>query len=174
RYGAIDPTEGGDTQRQQLILALTAHPDAQTRFTATLSAIRYGLSLFNDFTFQLRDPVNGDEIEQDDQRTTLAADFRFDRSIRDSLPGVLVATAGAQVRNDSITASLWHVHQRVRLPQCFDVANPCVNTSDDQTDAAAYAQGDWTINRHLRLIGGVRADVFEFDVHSLKPDGSID
>jgi TonB family protein len=176
RFGAIDPTEGGDTQRQQMIVNFTARPDANSRFVATLSFVNYGLSLFNDFTFQKRDPANNDEIEQTDQRTTLAGDLRYERTARDLLPGTLVSSFGTQVRVDSIAAQLLHVRQRAQLPNCFaaDNTNPCVSTQDRQTDAAGYLQEDWRPNRYFRLVGGLRMDVFEFDVHSNRLDGAID
>jgi outer membrane receptor protein involved in Fe transport len=174
RYGAVDPTEGGDTQRQQAILALVSHPDRASTFTATLSGIRYGLTLFNDFTFQARDPVHGDEIEQDDQRTTVYAAVKYERSDRAGAAGKFVTTLGAQYRNDEITTGLWKVEKRARLARCLDIDNPCVDTSNRQSDAAAFFQEDFRPTHWLRLIGGLRDDLFEFDVHSLKASQGLD
>jgi len=173
RYGAIDPTEGGDTQRQQAILAFVTHPDSRSTFRASLSAIRYGLTLFNDFTFQKVDPVHGDEIEQDDQRTTLFASFRYDRLDRLGSLGFLT-TLGAQFRADDVAASLWKVERRTRLSGCGDVPNPCISTQDRQSDAAAFVQEDFRPVHWLRLVLGLRDDLFEFDVHSQLPSGAID
>jgi TonB family protein len=173
RYGSIDPTEGGDTQREQAIVRLVAHPDRASTFTATASVLRYGLTLFNDFTFQAVDPVNGDEIEQDDRRTMLYASLRYDRV--DRLPiGTLLTALGAQVRNDEVDASLWKVRARARLTSCLDVPNPCVQTSDRQTDAALYAQADLRPFRWLRLVAGLREDLFVFDVQSVQPGRGLD
>src|SRR5712691_2510195 len=173
RYGAIDPTEGGDTQRQQAILAFVTHPDARSTFKASLSAIRYGLTLFNDFTFQAVDPVHGDEIEQDDQRTTVFASFRYDRLDRAGSLAFLT-TLGAQFRAADVAASLWKVERRVRLPGCAGVPNPCVSTQDRQSDAAAFVQEDFRPARWLRVVLGLRDDLFEFDVRSQLPSGAID
>lgn len=179
RFGAIDATEGGVTQRQQAILALTTRPDAQSQLSASLSVIRYGLALFNDFTFQLQDPAHGDEIEQDDDRTTLVANVRYDRTDRaPALPGSFTSTLGASSRNDVIAGSLWRVQERVRLPSCgaaLDApANPCVNTLDRQTNASVFVQEDWKAARWLRLVGGLRYDLFDFEVHSLVPGGGLE
>src|SRR5712691_3560238 len=173
RYGAIDPTEGGDTQRQQAILAFVTHPDARSTFKASLSAIRYGLTLFNDFTFQAVDPVHGDEIEQDDQRTTVFASFRYDRLDRAGSLAFLT-TLGAQFRAADVAASLWKVERRVRLPGCAGVPNPCVSTQDRQSDAAAFVQEDFRPARWLRVVLGLRDDLFEFDVRSQLPSAAID
>ncbi len=174
RYGAIDPSEGGDTQRQQIILALRTRPGAEESFTASASLVRYSLTLFNDFTFQLRNAAQGDAIEQDDVRTVLAANLKYSRRDRGMLPGTLYTTLGAQVRNDDIEASLWKVHRRARLASCLSIANPCVHTSTRQTDAAGWLQEEWSPLPQVRLILGLRSDLFLFDVHSLKPDGSLD
>jgi TonB family protein len=168
RYGAIDPTEGGDTQRQQAILNLVTHPDNQSSLSLTGSYIRYNLTLYNDFTFFARNP-DGDEIEQDDNRTVLWAATKYERRDKDLLPGAVFTTFGFQFRNDEIYGSLYKVKQRVRRQMCNDVVNPCVNTLNHQTDAAGYLQEEWRPNRFFRLIGGIRTDLFVFDVKSLKP-----
>ena len=173
RYGAIDPTEGGDTQRQQVIAALTAHPDSTSTFSITGAVIRYHLDLYNNFTFQLNNP-DGDEIEQTDNRVTFYAAMRYERQDRGLLPGAVLTTMGVQFRNDAITGSLLKVKQRVRRQTCLEIANPCVDTFNNQTDAAAYLQEEWRPNRYLRVIGGLRTDLFVFDVRSLKPDFGLD
>ena len=173
RYGAIDPTEGGDTQRQQVIAALVSHPDSTSTFSITGSVIRYNLDLYNDFTFQLNNP-DGDEIEQTDNRVTFYAAMRYERQDRGILPGAVLTTMGIQFRNDAIDATLYKVRQRVRRQNCLALANPCVDTFDNQTDAAGYLQEEWRPNRYLRVIGGLRTDLFVYDVRSLKPGFGLD
>jgi TonB family protein len=142
RYGAIDPTEGGDTQRQQAILALTTHPDSTSNFSVSLSLIRYNLDIFNNFTFQLDNP-DGDEIEQTDNRVTFYAAMRYERQDKGLLPGTVFSSMGVQFRNDEITGTLYKVKQRRRRQNCLDIVNPCIDTLNHQTDAAAYLQEEW-------------------------------
>jgi outer membrane receptor protein involved in Fe transport len=165
RYGAIDPSEGGVTQRQQAIASLVTHPDARSKFSATLSAIHYDLTLFSDFTFFAADPLHGDEIEQGDRRVVLYGALRYER--RD---GFFVSTLGAQYRADLSEVSLWRVQQRARLPRCLEVANPCLSTSNRQVDAAAYVQEDLRPARWLRVVLGLRSDTFHFNVRGLGGD----
>jgi len=66
RFGSIDPSEGGDTQRQQAIATLVVRPDRSSSLTAVASVTRYALTLFNDFTFQAIDP----RTETPSSRTT--------------------------------------------------------------------------------------------------------
>src|SRR5207253_6009618 len=62
----------------------------------------------------------------------------------------------------------------VRLANCLGVENPCVSTQDRQTDAAVWIQEDLRPARFLRLVVGVREDLFNFDVQSTKPSGGLD
>ncbi len=174
RFDSIDPTEGGSTERLQMIAAYTYKSNAGDRLSANLSLIRYGLTLFNDFTFQLRDPIHGDEIEQDDERTVVAGNLRYEKVLRETLPGALFISMGAQFRSDTIHAQLWHVEQRARLPDCFGVAAACVDTDTQETSGGLWAQLDWRAPKYLRVILGARGDLFAFDVHSNKADGSLD
>jgi hypothetical protein len=165
RYGAIDPSEGGVTQRQQVIASLVTRPDARSKFSATLSAIHSDLTLFSDFTFFAADPLHGDEIEQNDRRVVLYGALRYER--RD---GPLLSTIGAQYRADLSEVSLWRVQQRARLERCLEVANPCVSNSGRQVDAAAYLQEDLRPAPWLRLVVGLRSDTFHFNVQGLGGD----
>ena len=185
RFGAVDPTEGGATQRQQAILALTVHPDATSTLTASLSMLRYSLTLFNDFTFQAVDPLHGDELEQDDRRTSLFANLRYQRSDRPELFGTRIRAEtglGVQLRSDEISSGLWKVQRRSRLAGCGTGGgdppapnpNPCVATDTAQTGAAVWVQEELRLNRWLRLVLGLRSDLFVFDVQSRRPDGTID
>jgi outer membrane receptor protein involved in Fe transport len=173
RFGAIDPTEGGQTQRQMLALTLETRPNATDQLQFTAYLVRYRLTLFNDFTFQLRDEPNFDEIEQDDARVYTGLNAVYKKrlhfgSIR------TVTSLGAQARLDSISVSLWHDKQRVRLPSCAPVGevplNPCSSDDVVQSDLAAYFQEDVHFTRWLRVLLGVRGDLFEWNVTNPNPN----
>lgn len=164
RFGAIDPTEGGSTNREQLALSFQTRPDRTSSFTASLSVVHSGLTLFNDFSFQARDPDRGDEIEQGDDRVVLYGHFKYERQDRSaSVPGLFVTSMGAQVRHDSIRNSLHAVEQRRRLDTCETGPGPCIDTHVRQTSMGVYFQEDYRPLRWLRLVAGIRADLFEFD-----------
>jgi len=168
RFGSIDPSEGGQTQRQMIIASLEQRTGAQDLVQLTAYAVRYQLRLFSDFTFQLRDPENFDEIEQDDGRfyTGLTARFRASRNIGRVKA---ITTIGAQVRYDDIHTQLWHVAKRDRLPMCFeDGANPCSDAHIAQTNIGLYLEEDLRIAPWIRVVAGARADLFEFNVDSRK------
>ena len=63
RFGAIDPTDGGKTSRYSLSFdAVTSNDLGTLRFNAYAVASR--LNLYNNFTYFLDDPVDGDQFEQ--------------------------------------------------------------------------------------------------------------
>jgi outer membrane receptor protein involved in Fe transport len=120
RFGSVDPTEGGTTQRHGLSLRVDMRsPEADVELLAY--AIKYNFRLYSNFTFFLEDPVNGDMIEQTDDRGVLGLDARsrFHRHLGDVR---LETTAGLQVRADTIDNALYHDAARERLSTTADAA----------------------------------------------------
>src|SRR3989454_7033099 len=68
RFGSLDPSEGGNTQRYAATMGLRSTDAAGTQWQAQAYAIRYGLQLYSNFTFFLNDSISGDGIEQRDRR----------------------------------------------------------------------------------------------------------
>jgi outer membrane receptor protein involved in Fe transport len=155
RFGEIDPTEGGNSQRHSLYGTWrTLTEDGEARVMAY--AMRYELSLFSNFTFFSRDPDNGDMIEQSDERTLagLQASYRFRRRWRDM---AFETTFGTQLRMDVIDNSLFNNRERVRL-------SPVVDANVREGSLGLYAQEDITFTPWLRAVLGLRGDFFGFGV----------
>ncbi|HEX8951669.1 MAG TPA: TonB-dependent receptor, partial [Polyangia bacterium] len=160
RFGSEDPSEGGLGERQMATLFFR-HRGGAHEVDATAYVTRYRMSLWNDFTFFLRDPVNSDEIEQDDARVfgggKLA--WHFHRRWR----GISWRTTiGAEARDDGVDVRAYHAESqngdfRTRLDQYR-------NLRDDQLNLAAYAEEDVLFTRWLRLVGALRTDYLAFDV----------
>ncbi len=169
RFGSIDPSEGGQTQRQMLIASLEQRSANGDGVSVTAYAVHYSFRLFSDFTYQLRDPQSFDEIEQDDTRFYAGFNGRF-RTSR-TVSGIrFVTTLGAQARYDDTRTELWHDQQRNRLGQCFeDGANPCTDAQIHQGDLGLYVEEDMRLTRWLRIVAGARADLFEFNVADQRP-----
>ena len=67
RFGYVDPTSGGDSQRYSLnAVWQTREGDTVTR--ANVYAIYYDLDLYSNFTYFLDNPVNGDQFNQAEER----------------------------------------------------------------------------------------------------------
>jgi hypothetical protein len=116
RFGVIDPTEGGNTQRHSLYATWRTLTEREGEVNGLLYAVQYRLNLFSNFTFFNRDPDNGDLIEQHDARTLagLNASYRFRREWRGMR---FDTTLGAQPRTASIDNGLHYDRARERLAQ---------------------------------------------------------
>lgn len=154
-FGVVDPTEGGATQRHLMSLAYsTAWGDAD--FTAMAYAIKYRFTLYSNFTFFAEDPVHGDEIEQDDDRSVVGTDFRVRRHDH-YLGGQFTTSLGAQVRFDSIDNALYHDVARERL-------DDQVNASIAESQIGIYVEEDARVRKWLRFIAGARAQRVDVNV----------
>jgi TonB dependent receptor/CarboxypepD_reg-like domain/TonB-dependent Receptor Plug Domain len=80
RYGSIDPTEGGGTGRFNAYVKSIHDFGNGSSLENQIYAIRYNFSLFSNFTFFLKDSVNGDQIHQQEGRMVYGYKSRFTRS----------------------------------------------------------------------------------------------
>ena len=169
RFGSLDPSEGGDTSRTSVQLGYRVRDDAGGLWRASLFGLAYRLQLFSDFTLFARDPVHGDEIEQDDSRMVWGLDTAYER--RFSLAGLdAYLTGGVQLRNDHVDTALWHAERRVRLADCFDQGgNPCNATRDRILDVAGYVEATIHVAPHVHLLPGLRFERFSWDVDDRNP-----
>ncbi len=172
QFGAIDPSEGGLTDREMLNLYYQ-HKSNINQFDAQVYYVRSQLALFNDFTFFLRDPINGDEIEQDDGRSVVGANLTYHHHT-DWRGFRLRTTVGAQLRYDTIHVDLWDTTSqngsyRKRIARHVDASQYHFGNDDDisQLNIGAFAEEDIRWNRFVRTIVGLRADFFGFDVNEL-------
>src|SRR5262249_56376713 len=67
RLGAIDPSDGGRTQRFSLY-SEWSYKGNKSLTQANAYLTYYRLHLFSNFTFFLDDPVHGDQFEHSDRR----------------------------------------------------------------------------------------------------------
>ncbi|HJU05921.1 MAG TPA: TonB-dependent receptor [Nitrospiraceae bacterium] len=158
RFGAIDPSEGGKTLRTTGRLNYHYDTASGGRFFANAYGQYYRLDLFTNFTFFLNDPVNGDGIQQVDRRVMYGGDTGWRQALE--LFGIPSAvTVGIQSRVDNI---------HVRLgPQV--TRNPLGTTVDSDILEASYApflKAEIQPASWVRLNGGVRTEVFTFDVRN--------
>jgi hypothetical protein len=77
--------------------------------------------------------------------------------------------AGLELRTDSTLADLWHAAARTRLADCWGAMNPCNRARNNVVDLAAYVEEDLSLTRRVRLLGGVRAGAYLWNVKDLSP-----
>ena len=67
-FGAIDPNEGGVTSRQNINFQLISNTKNNATVKNQIYFSNYNFDLFSNFTFFLRDSINGDQIKQFEKR----------------------------------------------------------------------------------------------------------
>ena len=158
RFGAIDPSEGGKTLRTTGKLNYHYDTTSGGQFFANAYAQYYKFDLFTNFTYFLNDPVNGDGIQQHDNRVMYGGDVGYrQRAELFGMPSV--GTIGFQTRVDDIHARLGTQVTR----------NPLGTTTDSDILEASYApyiKAEIQPLPWMRLTGGLRAEMFTFDVQN--------
>ena len=166
RFGSLDPTEGGRSDRENLNLIYTANPNPEESWFVQLYFSRYRLRMFSNFTFFSGDPVQGDGIEQLDSRVLFGGRAHYHRVwTLGSLP--LESTIGFETRNDNADIGLFRQQRRQRF----------VTTQKAEiweNAFSGYTQHELFIREWLRFIVGLRGDVFVFDVDDRSPREATD
>jgi outer membrane receptor protein involved in Fe transport len=162
RFGALDPTDGGDTYRYSGSLEWQRRRNnATTKVVAY--AIGYNLNLFSNFTFFLDDPVRGDQFHQTDHRFVSGARAAYRRVDRWGNREVQ-NTFGVQLRNDDITrVGLYHTKARELLDAVREDAVL-------ETSAGGFVQNETAWGPRLRTLAGLRFDTYRFSVDSSHPE----
>jgi outer membrane receptor protein involved in Fe transport len=163
RFGAIDQTDGGRSQRYSLSGAWYQTTDT-TSTKVNAYVIRNQLDLFSNFTYFLDDPVNGDQFSQPDRRVTTGVNASQSWNTQ-WLGRDTQNTVGLQLQNDNIFNALLHTLARQTLS----------TTRQDhfvESSLGLYYENATRWTDTFRTVAGVRADAFKFDVNSDNPANS--
>lgn len=155
-YGSLDPSEGGESTRHNLYLALHHRDGLRSDVSVLVFGSLYRFKLYSNFTLYSADPIRGDEIEQGDERLLggLKAHYRrrfvwhFVRAD---------TTLGVSVRHDSIANTLYHAQARQRIDALTD-------HDVRETSLGVFLKEEIAFSSFVRLVAGLRADGFFFDV----------
>jgi len=196
RWDAIDPTEGGRTDRQWLQLRWQANPSPEEEWSATAWGQRYKLALFSNFTFfketglrfidrggqvidaagQPFDPLAtylpGDGIEQNDSRVLYGGKVQYTRYGFLPLPLPLAETGELPMRTRLAVETRHdqihlHLYRQVRRQRFFPVNAVAV----EERSVSGFLDEQLFFGSWARLETGLRADVFFFDVRDRLPAG---
>ncbi len=163
RLGSLDPIDGGTSSRFSLSGNWAQSSEyGQSRISAYV--IRAQLNLFNNFTYFLDDPVNGDQFSQMDRRSVygLNASHAFDVRVA----GIETQTRiGLQTRADDIQVGLFKTVRRELLSTVREDGVKEGNVGLWADTTARWT--DW-----LRTTVGVRYDYFTGRVISDTPENS--
>jgi outer membrane receptor protein involved in Fe transport len=156
RWGSIDPSEGGHSQRHSASMAYLSIPNDKEEWKASAYVINYRLSLFSNFTFFAQDIVNGDEINQRDDRLVSGLNATYRRN-HDWAGRSTTSLIGISTRNDNIHNNLDNALKR-------KVISKRVDAIVNEGSLSAFFQESISPLPWLYLEAGVRGDHFGFDV----------
>ncbi|MCH4090602.1 TonB-dependent receptor [Acetobacter sp.] len=171
RYGSLDPTDGGFTERY----SLSGHyrlGSGHQKWVASFYADHSRLSLWNNFTHYLTDPVEGDQFEQDETRTKVGGTLSYTRT--DMLFGRLSSESifGIDGRYDTVFIDRRHTHQRTVLSSCPDSPYGgglyvCNADTVQEGRIAGYLQNTTHWLPWMRTVFGLRQEYYHGNDHSL-------
>lgn len=156
RFGSLDPTDGGRAQRWSLSGQYHASI-GEGQLNANSYVVNTQLTLVNNFTHFLTDPVNGDQEAQTENRYITGGSVSY------QLPTQMwgIATdwlTGAQLRYDINDLSRLPTAHRAILPPAADPLNFSETDHVHLLNLSAYAQATTRWTSWFRSVVGIRED----------------
>jgi outer membrane receptor for Fe3+-dicitrate len=176
RYGTLDPSDGNRSERFSLSGEYAKRGDDWS-FTSNAYYIHSRMTLWNDFTHYLDDPVNGDQEQQDETRTTWGGAVAYKRSL---MLGPIESDFifGLQGRYDDAYVDRRHTVQKRVLDYCnieqadgsvsnFAAVDGACNADRVHLgDIGPYAENTTRWLPWLRTVLGLREEYYTADDHS--------
>ena len=157
-FGELDPTDGGDTSRFMFSTRFAQSDDAGL-WKANAYLVKETMNLFNNFTWDTTDPVNGDQFHQLDDR--IYGGVGASRTLNGTLFDRPTETVfGVQSRYDDITVGLSNTTHRLFL------SNVLVDDVKEG-NVGIYAQNTTRWTDWFRTTAGLRGDYFWASVNSI-------
>ena len=156
RFGTLDPSDGGRAQRGSLSGQYHAS-FGDGLFNANAYAVNTQLTLWNNFTHFLTDPVNGDQEEQTENRVIVGGSASYQVPVQTF--GITTDwLAGMQIRYDINDVSRLATADRVVLPASADLLNFSETDHVHLADLSAYTQVTTHWTTWFRTVLGLRED----------------
>ena len=166
RFGATDPTDGGETSRYNLSFQ-GRQTEGNTQYLLDAYAFRYRLNLWSNFTYFLDDSVNGDQFLQVDHRNVIGLNPRMILSHKLGDANAAMQFGLQAQRDDIGKVALYSTKAR-------DILSTTRDDSVKETSVGLYAEEfvQWT--DWFRSTVGARTDFYQFQVNSSTPVNSGD
>jgi outer membrane receptor for Fe3+-dicitrate len=155
RFGAIDDTEGGETERTNLNVEYTKVIDNATNLKTNAYYSHYAFELYSNFTFFLEDPINGDQIRQVEDREILGLNSTLTHDTKlGNVP--LKLTSGIGFRHDMVD----DIELSRTLNRSTTLEN--VQLGDlNQTNVDAFITAEFEFGK-FKVAPALRVDYFKF------------
>ncbi|MBD0825147.1 TonB-dependent receptor [Aestuariibaculum marinum] len=155
RFGAIDDTEGGTTERTNFNVEFNKHISDNSMLKSNAFYSHYGFELYSNFTFFLEDPVNGDQIKQKEDRHIFGFNTALSQEI---LLGdlELTMTSGVSLRHDIVNdIELSHTLNRKTTLEQIQLGDL------NQTNMGLFTNAQFDFGK-LKIAPSLRLDYFKF------------
>lgn len=155
RFGAIDDTEGGHTERTNFNVEFQKHISNNSIFKTNAFYSHYGFELYSNFTFFLKDAVNGDQIKQQEDRHILGFNSALTKSI--NLGNTeFTTTSGLSFRHDVVNnIELSHTLNRQTVLEQIQLGDL------NQTNISAFTNAQFDFGK-FKIAPALRLDYFKF------------
>ena len=160
-FGSIDPNEGGETSRTNVNAQLVTITPRNHTIKNQLFYSNYNFELYSNFTFFLKDTVNGDQIRQKEHRNLFGynGSYAIQRKLGETS---WTTTLGAQYRQD-LTQGTELSHTKARTITLNQLQLGNVN----EINAALYADEVVAVSSRFMVNAGVRVDYFRSQYEDL-------
>ena len=155
RFGAIDDTEGGETERTNFNVTFDKYINDNIKLSANAFYSHYAFELYSNFTFFLEDPVNGDQIKQKEDRQIFGANtaLNYTTFLGDTEFNL---TTGLGVRHDIVDdVELSRTLNRTETLQFIQLGD--IN----QTNIDAFVNTEFEFG-DFKIAPAIRLDYFKF------------
>jgi hypothetical protein len=157
RWGSLDPTEGGNTQRYNFSAKSFHQMNDGSVINNLIYYTRYNFDLYSNFTFYLDDPVNGDQIRQKEFRNLFGYRGSYVKSYSLAKENTIETNFGGGFRFDEIINSqLLNTKQRNTVLDTSNFGNIF------ETNINLYGQLTW-LKKKWMVNFGLRFDDFKFE-----------
>ncbi|MGG5487247.1 TonB-dependent receptor [Gaetbulibacter sp. PBL-D1] len=155
RFGAIDDTEGGETQRTNFNVEFNKYITDNTRLKTNAFYSHYAFELYSNFTFFLEDPVNGDQIKQQEDRHIFGANASVVKETSLGSTPVTISS-GLGLRHDIVNdIELSHTLNRKTTLEQIQLGDL------NQTNVDAFVNAEFEFGK-LKVAPALRLDYFKF------------
>lgn len=156
RFGSIDNTEGGETERFAFNSKLTTQIDEKSSISNQIYVNQSNFKLLSNFTFFLENSVLGDQITQSENRLTYGTNNYYTRNnVISGLDGKF--KAGINLRRDLVKDS-----RLFRSSNEFGELADISRGDIEESNLQFYVQENIKLSERLRLLAGLRYDYFLF------------
>ncbi|MGZ3884205.1 MAG: TonB-dependent receptor, partial [Bacteroidia bacterium] len=163
RFGSIDPTEGGTTDRTNANVMLTTSLKHGGIIKNQVYYSNYHFNLYSNFTFFLNDTVNGDQINQTENgRNLYGYKFTYEKTTQFGSKR-LNTIIGAGTRIDEGDIALKHTAKRVIL-DTISIGHLY------QQNATVYVDETMNLTERFSVNAGLRFDYFDFSFKNYQHD----